>query len=55
VSSFIKTVFPRPVPADEEISVHGNFSSEDGRRNSRTCDHAQSGVVVRDLLRYLEA
>ena len=47
VSSFIKTVFPRPLPADEELPFTETLAAPRRRRNNPShSDHAQSGVVV---------
>src|SRR4051812_4207562 len=54
VSSFIKTVFPRPVPGPRGISVRRNLKQRHPAAQQRTWDYVQSAVVVRHRLRYLE-
>ena len=47
-------VFPRPPAADEEFPFTETLAARSGGATAVTWDHAQSGVVVRSRLRYLQ-
>src|SRR5450755_3320903 len=53
VSSFIH-VFPWPPAANEEVPFTESLAARSGGATAVTCHHAQSGVVVRLRLLYLQ-
>src|SRR5205823_9285494 len=50
-----QNVFPRPIEADEEFPFTETLAARSDGATALTWQHAQSGVVVRIWVRYLDA